>query len=117
MAKESTQLDVHRCECNICREHPRGRIAAKHREINRLLAVSDERIRRLLVGFLAEQIGRGGISELARISGLDRKTIAKGCRELRGIEFSAPPGTDRVRPRVRRPGGGRKLVEAQHPGS
>ena len=78
MAKESTQREARRCECNICHEHPRGRIAAKHREINRLLAISNERIRRLLAGFLAEQIGRGGVSALARVSGLDRKTIARG---------------------------------------
>ena len=116
MAKESTHLDVHRCECSICRDHPRGRVAATHREINRLLAVSDERSRRLLVAFLAEQIGRGGISQLARVSGMDRKTIAKGRRELHDSEFSAPSHTDSLNTRVRRPGAGRKRVEIRHPG-
>ncbi len=117
MAKESTQREVPRCECNICREHPCGRIAAKHREINRLLAISNERIRRLLAGFLAEQIGRGGVSALARVSGLDRKTIARGCRELHDIEFPPPSGPGAVSLRVRRPGAGRKRVEAQRPES
>ena len=117
MAKESTGREVHRCECNICHEHPSGRIAAKHREINRLLAISNERIRRLLAGFLAEQIGRGGVSALARVSGLDRKTIARGCRELHDIEFPSPSGTGGVSLPVRRPGAGRKRVEAQHPES
>ncbi len=117
MAKESTRREVHRCECNICRQHPRGRIAAKHREINRLLAISNERVRRLLAGFLAEQIGRGGVSALARVSGLDRKTIARGCRELHDIEFPSPSGPGAFSSRVRRPGGGRKRVEAQHPES
>ena len=115
MAKESTRREVHRCQCNVCGEHPRGRIAAKHREINRLLAISNERIRRLLAGFLAEQIGRGGVSALARVSGLDRKTIAKGCRELHDIEFPPPAGPSRFDSRVRRSGGGRKRVEAKHP--
>ncbi len=116
MAKESIEPEVHRCECNICREHPRGRVATEHRTLNRLLAVSDERMRRLLVGFLAEQIGRGGISELARVSGLDRKTIAKGCRELRDIEVM-PPGAYPVSARVRRVGAERRRVEAKYPGS
>jgi hypothetical protein len=54
---------------------------------------------------------------LARVSGLDRKTIARGCRELHDIEFSSPSGGSPVSLRVRRPGGGRKRVEAQHPES
>jgi len=116
MARESTSRDVHRCDCDSCREHPHGRVATEHRKLNRLLAVSDERVRRLLVGFLAEQQGRGGVSELARVTGLDRKTIAKGRRELRDTEFSTSPGVPPVRTRVRRPGAGRKRVENKCPG-
>jgi hypothetical protein len=92
-------------------------LAAEHRAINRLVAVSDERVRRLLVGFLAKQFGRGGISRLARITGLDRKTIATGQRQLREQTDSDAPGASSVSPRVRRPGAGRKRVEIQHPGS
>lgn len=117
MAKESIIRDVHRCECPLCREHPRGEIAAEHRAINRLLAVSNERVRRLLVGFLAEQIGRGGILRMAGITGLDRKTISKGRRELCEHEVSTLSGTGSLSSRVRRPGAGRKRMEAQHPGS
>jgi hypothetical protein len=118
MVMESRPRDVHRCDCRDCREHPRGAVATEHRRINRLLAVSNERVRRLLSGFLAEQMGRGGISCLARITGLDRKTIAKGCRELRDLEVSAVSGTDfSAGTRVRRPGAGRKRVEIRHPES
>ena len=60
-------------------------------------------MRRLLAGFLAEQIGRGGTLRLARITGLDRKTIAKGRHELESRDLNLD--------RVRRPGGGRKSVE------
>ena len=116
MATESTLRDVHRCECTLCREHPRGRVAAEHRAINRLLAISNERVRRLLAGFLAEQIGRGGILRLAGITGLDRKTIGKGRGELREHEVSTVAGTASLSTRVRRPGAGRKRVETQHPG-
>jgi hypothetical protein len=105
---------MHRCECPLCREHPHGGAAAEHRAINRLLAISNERVRRLLAGFLAEQIGRGGTLRLARITGLDRKTIAKGRHELREHDVSTVSGS--LSTRVRRPGAGRKRVETQHPG-
>jgi hypothetical protein len=53
---------------------------------------------------------------LARVTGLDRKTIAKGRRELCEQEISTVPGTGSRSMRVRRPGAGRKRVETQHPG-
>jgi hypothetical protein len=115
MATESAVRDVHHCECPLCREHPRGGPAAEHRAINRLLAFSNERVRRLLVGFLAEQTGRGGTSRLARITGLDRKTIAKGRRELHEHDTSIMSEAGSFSTRVRRPGAGRKRVEARHP--
>jgi hypothetical protein len=90
---------VHACECPTCRQHPNSRVAREHRALNRLLAVADERTRRLIAGFLARQRGRGGLALLARITGLDRNTIARGWRELR--QPCRPSG------RVRRPGGGR----------
>lgn len=114
MATEGVERHVHRCECSICREHPRGKVAAEHRAINRLLAVSNERVRRLLAGFLAGQLGRGGVLRLAQITGMDRKTIAKGRCELRENETST--GTGSLSARVRRPGAGRKPVEVRHPG-
>jgi hypothetical protein len=101
---------VHVCSCSICQEHPRGRAAREHRTINQLLAAADERLRRLLVGFFARQKGPGGIAELERITGIDRNTIAKGQREL-GQAKPPSPG------RIRRPGAGRKTVEAKRPGS
>src|SRR6266446_5623851 len=61
---------VHTCECPTCRQYPSGRIAREHRAINRLIAAADERTRRLTAGLLARLHGRGGISLLARISGL-----------------------------------------------
>jgi hypothetical protein len=37
----------------------------------------------LLAGFLADRVGRGGVSRLAGIAGLDRATIARGRRDER----------------------------------
>jgi len=100
---------IHSCDCPACRQHPDGAVAREHQAINRLLAVTDEQSRRLILGLLAQQEGRGAIARLARITGLDRNTIARGRRELLQSDL-APAG------RVRRPGAGRKRVEANAPG-
>ena len=100
---------IHACECPTCRQHPRGRMAREHRALNRLIAAADERTRRLIAGFLARQHGRGGIALLARITGLDRNTIARGRRELRQ--------PFRWAGRVRRPGAGGQCVEKKVQGS
>jgi DNA-binding transcriptional ArsR family regulator len=65
----------------------------------------DERQRRLLVAADAKHLDRGGISMVARASGLSRPTIYKGLQELQ----EKPLG------RVRRDGGGRKYIEESDP--
>src|SRR5438132_12437783 len=110
MNKENSGAEWRPCPCRSCQEDPNSPTAEEHRSINRLVALADERSRRLLVGFLAEQHGRGGISLLSRITGLDRNTIARGLRELHGDE-ALPPG------RIRQRGGGRKCVEVAIPRS
>jgi hypothetical protein len=101
---------IRRCSCPECRRGPDGAVAREHRAINRIIACTDERSRRLVAGFLARLYGHGGITRLARITGLDRNTIARGRRELDQADV-LPPG------RVRRPGGGPKRVEDRHPES
>lgn len=100
---------VHLCECSVCRYRPRSKVAREHRAINLVLAAADERMRRLVAGLLAAKIGRGGIQQLAAITGLHRNTIALGKRELlhnRGVASG----------RIRRRGAGRKRLEVQRPG-
>src|SRR5438132_13256305 len=108
MNKENSGAEWRPCPCRSCQEDPNSPTAEQHRSINRLVALADERSRRLLVGFLAEQHGRGGIALLSRITGLDCNTIARGRRELHGVP-PLPPG------RIRRPGAGRKPVEVALP--
>ncbi len=110
MAKtnENQERGIHRCGCPACRREPAGTVAQEHQAINRLVACSDERIRRLLVGFLAERHGRGGIALMSRITGLDHNTVARGQRELYQVDLASAG-------RVRRPGGGRKLAEVACP--
>jgi hypothetical protein len=104
MATEHSRSDVHACACPACRQHPHGFLARQHRYLNRLVAASDERTRRLLVGFLAQQHGNGGIAHFARVTGLDPDTIARGQRELR--QHPPRPGS-----RLRQPGAGRPRAE------
>jgi len=101
---------IHRCGCAACHREPDGTVAREHQAINRLVACTDERRRRLVVGLLAQQYGRGGVALLARITGLDRNTIARGRREL-------DQGDLALSDRVRRPGAGRKRVEVNSPES
>ena len=103
LAHPRQQRLIHVCACPACRQHPHGRVACEHRTVNRLLAAADERTRWLLAGFLARQHGPGGIAWLARITGLDRHTIARGRRELRR--------PNQAQGRIRRPGAGRPWAE------
>jgi hypothetical protein len=77
--------------------------------MNRLLAAADERLRRLLAGFFAQQRGPGGIVAVERISGIDRNTVSKGLHELReGRAWSVG--------RIRQTGAGRQRMEVSNPG-
>jgi len=109
LTKRNPRRLVHACECVTCRRYPKGRVAREHRVLNRLIAAADERTRRLLAGFLARQHGKGGIALLARITGLDRDTVARGRCELRQPLRSSG--------RIRRSGAGGQRVEKKVPRS
>lgn len=77
-----SDLRANRCACPICRspaDHPEK---ALHEQINLLLSLMNARQRRLFAAFQAQQLGHGGITRMAEITGLDRKTIRKGIQEL-----------------------------------
>ena len=67
----------------------------------------NERQRRLWVGAEARVLGRGGVSLVARATGVSRPTVYKALAEL-----DQPPQVDG---RVRRPGGGRKSLRERDP--
>ena len=68
--------------------------------------VLDERQRRMLVAAEAKVLGRGGVSAVAKATGVSRETIRAGLAELEVIRRDE---SLQVMPnRVRRPGGGRK---------
>jgi hypothetical protein len=110
MLTEHSRRVVHVCACIPCQQHPHSSVAREHRRINRLVAAADERTRRLLVGFLAHQHGRGGLALFSRITGLDPDTIARGQRELQ--RNSPQPGHGIRRPGAGRPRAGKKVRES-----
>jgi hypothetical protein len=69
----------------------------------------DERTRRLWAASEAQAIGYGGISQVAKVVSLSRKSIRKGLREIQA-SAALPPR------RIRRPGAGRKSAVAKQPG-
>jgi transposase len=85
-------------------------IEAKFTTLEPLL---DERARRLWAAVEARAIGRGGIIRVAEATGLSRGTIRAGLREL---DTPVPPdGGQPPTGRLRRPGGGRKLLVDHDP--
>ncbi len=76
-----------------------------------LSGILDERMRRLVAAAEAKAIGYGGASVVSRATGVSRRAIRAGVKELEAAPRSAPkPGK-----RIRRPGGGRKRTVDKDP--
>ena len=75
-------------------------------KLSGILPFLNEKQRRLLVASEASSMGRGGISMLSSITGMDRKTIRRGVHDLKNKK-----DIDRVRAH----GGGRKKLTDQYP--
>jgi len=85
-----------------------GHIRRMYRALN---VEMDERRRRQWAASEARELGRGGVSSVARGTRLSRNTVAAGMRELQ------LPTRQRASAalRVRRPGGGRKTLVQTDP--
>jgi hypothetical protein len=70
----------------------------------------NERQRRLVMAQEARLLGHGGVRAVARAAGVSETTVRSGVFELEAGEDPLPGG------RVRRPGGGRRRIEALDPG-
>src|ERR1043166_394330 len=92
--------------------HDAAVIERIRRKFQALSVVMDERIRRQWAAAEALELGWGGISLIARTTGISRTTILAGVRELKAQEATeALP-----HPGIRRLGGGRKLLVETDPG-
>jgi hypothetical protein len=110
MAAEA-EPNVHQCTCSTCQAGSDFQLARHHHQINLLLSRMSEPQRRWYVASLAEQPNGPSLSDLARITGLDPKTIHLGRQELAADLAEHPPT------RQRRPGGGRHRAEKKTPPS
>jgi hypothetical protein len=66
----------------------------------------DERLRRLLAAAEAQVLGRGGVTAVAAATGVSRRAIHAGLKELAGRPEPLPSS----QARIRRPGAGRKRL-------
>ncbi len=72
----------------------------------------NERQRRILAAVEADILGYGGITRVAKATGLSRNTVVAGGLELRTAKAA---GTPRETGRIRKPGGGRKPTVEKDP--
>jgi hypothetical protein len=100
-----TESQIHQCECDICQAETDLEIARHHRQMNVFLSRLNEPQRRWYVGLLSQQPGSPSDRQLAKITGLDEKTIQRGRQELEAELTGLPPD------RQRREGGGRPRAE------
>jgi transposase len=84
------------------------RLAGVRQRFTVLEPVLDEKSRRLLVAAESKAWGAGGISAVAKTTGVSRQVIRQGLRELEQSP-THPAG------RIRRPGGGRKKIKQKDP--
>ena len=76
-------------------------------KFDNLNSMMNERLTRHWAACEALALGYGGISEVARATGLSRRTIGKGIAEIQG---TMPVLADELVGRVRRPGAGRPAL-------
>jgi transposase len=85
-----------------------GQVRAARKWYKEMAPVLDEQSRRRFAALEAQALGRGGVSWMARITGLARRTIYRGISDIRN-DCSAEPG------RLRKSGPGRKKKVSEDP--
>ena len=100
--------EIHQCQCSHCQHEDEHPDQLHHRQINLLMSHLNEQQRRWYVALESSKIGRGGVDLMSLITGMDKKTIWRGRKELE-TELEGRPMN-----RVRLEGGGRPTVEKKH---
>jgi hypothetical protein len=98
--------------CDKSVMHDANQVERIRRKYDFLDAVLDERSRRQWAATEAQELGYGGLSCVAKATGLARDTIRAGLHELQ-LRQAYPEQP--VSPFLRRPGGGRKALAALDP--
>src|SRR5665811_1480486 len=97
-SNQPLMTDPFECSCPVCQGTAPPSVRAHHRRLRVLVPRLDEAQRRWVAAVEARRLGRGGIGLVAAITGLDPKTIRRGCRELAGDLAMCPVE------RIRQPG-------------
>jgi len=100
-----TKVQIHACECGVCKVGTDQDTLGHHRQMNLFLSRLNEPQRRWYVGLLSQRPDSPSDRQLAKITGLDEKTILRGRQEME-TELAEVPLD-----RQRRPGGGRLRAE------
>jgi len=91
-------------------------------------ALLNERQKRLYLGNQARMLGRGGITLISNLSGMNRDTIALGAKEAAELKNNDPSSEDYLKirniegltasghQRIREKGAGRKTIQDRQPG-
>jgi transposase len=82
-------------------------VALVQMKYDKLASMMDERLKRHWAACEALALGYGGVSEVARATGLSRSTIRRGIAEVQG---TMPDLAREIEGRIRRPGGGRPTL-------
>jgi len=85
-----------------------AQVRAAQKRYREIAPVLNEQSRRRFVALEAKALGRGGVSVMARITGLARSTIYHGLSDIRD-NVTTPPG------RIRKEGAGRKKKTVEDP--
>ena len=96
---------IHQCECDVCQQPESYPDQVLHQQMNLFMSRLDEQQRRWYAAIEAKKAGHGGITLLAKVTGLSVETIRRGRNELDDELVNRPVN------RVRQPGGGRQTVE------
>jgi len=104
------ERQIHQCECAICQTGNDPATRQYHHQVNLLLSRLNEPQRRWYAGVLSQQPDSPSDCQLAKITGLDEKTIRRGRRELGDGLGDLPLN------RQRQTGGGRPRAEKKSQG-
>src|ERR1035437_9768931 len=81
--------------------------------IKKVTPLLNEKQRRLYLAIESELLGHGGLLEVSKVSGLSRKAIIKGRKELHD---GTNVNNNTENERIRKKGGGRKSLKEKEPG-
>lgn len=81
------------------------------KKIETIIKILDEKQRRLVLAAEAKSLGYGGIKLISELSGVSRRTITRGIKEIENEDKNVF-NTERCRKK----GGGRKTIEETQPG-